>query len=397
MFNRKTRLVATLTIIVLGVTLLTVGCQSLSVSASTATQPTPTSTTPANQLPVAQPTAVSPMTIQVMGMFVAPNQAALTFKGGGRITELSVQEGATVKKGDTLALLDTVDLQLAVLHAQAAFAGAQARLSQAKSPANDADIAAAQAVLDAAQKNYDKVRAGPTANQLVMLKAQAENAKATVDQAQAAYDRIGGASNPFIAMTPQSATLQQATNNYKAALATANDAATHPTDVELATAQAQLQQAQAARARLAPTADNIAAAQAQVDQAKAALALAQQQVTNATLTAPFDGTVIWIGPHAGETVGPTTPIATLADLTHLQLQGNLDQIFLGQIQVGQVVMIVPDAFKGKTVTGKVSRIGWLAATTAGVTNVPVTIDVDSSDVPLRPGLSATAQILLQNQ
>ena len=397
MFNRKTRLLASLVSIALGIVLLTVGCQTLSAGASTANQPLPTVATPANQSPVTQPTAVVPATIQVMGTIVAPNQAALTFKGSGRITELRVQEGTTVKKGDTLALLDTIDLQLAVLQAQAALAGAQARLSQAKSPANDADIAAAQAAFDAAQKNYDKVRAGPTANQIVVLKAQAENAKAAVDQAQAAYDRIGGASNPFIAMTPQSAALQQATNNYKAALAAYNDAVTHPTDAELAAAQAQLQQAQAARARLQPTADNIAVAQAQVDQAKAALALAQQQVTNATLTAPFDGTVIWIGPHVGETVGPTTPIAMLADLTHLQLQGTMDQIFLGQIQVGQVVTIVPDAFKEKIVTGKVSRIGWLATSTAGVTNVPVTIDVDPSDVPLRPGLSATAQIQMRSQ
>jgi multidrug resistance efflux pump len=70
---------------------------------------------------------------------------------------------------------------------------------------------------------------------------------------------------------------------------------------------------------------------------------------------------------------------------------------LAQVQVGQSVAIVPDAFKDRPVTGKVSRIGWLATTTAGVINIPVTIDVDASTVPLRPGLSASAQIQMQSK
>jgi HlyD family secretion protein len=123
-----------------------------------------------------------------------------------------------------------------------------------------------------------------------------DNAQAAVAQAQAAYDRIGGESNLFIAITSQSTALQQAMNNYKAATAAFDNAANHPTPAELGAAQAQLEQAQAALARLQPTAESIAAAQAQVDQAKAALALAQERVANTTLTAPFDGTVIWVGP-----------------------------------------------------------------------------------------------------
>jgi HlyD family secretion protein len=343
--------------------------------------------------PTSQPTLAAAMAdaVEVQGVFTAPDQATLAFKGSGRMNEVRVQEGAKVKKGDPLAALETTELQLAVQQAQAALAGAQAHLNQTKTPATNADTAAAQASVDAALKNYEQVRAGPTPNDLAAFKAQVDNAKAALDQAQAAYDKIGGASNPSIGMTPQSVQLQTAFNNYNAALAAFNNAVTHPTAAELAAAWEQVQQAQAVLSRLQPTSDSIAAAQAQVDQAQAALALAQQQVTNATLTAPFDGTVLALGAHAGEMVGPATAILTLADLSHLQLQAGVDQNLIEQIQVGQTVTIVADAFKDQPVTGQVARIGWLATTAAGITNIPVTIDVAPGAVPLRPGLTATVE------
>lgn len=400
--------------------------------------------------PTTQPGQISPLAgvngVQVLGIFTAPNQATLTFKGSGRITAINVQEGASVKKGDTLAVLDTTELQLSVQQAQAALAGAQARLDQTKSPSNS-DLAAAQAAVDAAQANYDKlkagandtdlaaaqaavnaafanyakVKAGPTANDLAPLEAQLQNAQAVLNQAQAVYDKIGGASNPYIGLTPQATALQTATNNYNAALAAYNNAKNHPTTAELdaaltqlqvaqaalarltpdaaqlSAAASQLQQAQAALARLAPTNDSVAVAQAAVDQAQAALALAKQQLVNATLTAPFDGTVLAITPHVGESVSPASPILMLADLAHLQFQANVDQSLLEAIQTGESVTIVPDAFKDQPVSGKVVRVGLLATNVGGITSVVVTMDVNPNNVPLRPGLSGSAQIQTASQ
>jgi len=328
MFTRKSLLSALL----MGMA-LTVACQTATNSTLPRAVAAPTNIPPA----ASQVAAI----IEAQGMFIAPNQATLTFQSSGRLTEVRVQEGATVKKGDTVAELDKTELQLAVNQAQAG--------------------------LDIATANLSRVKAGPTTDDLAIAKSAVDRAQAAVDQAQAAYDRIGGASNPSIGMTSQSLVLQQATSQYQAALAAYNQVITHPTATELETAQGQVAQAQSA------------------------LALAQQHSANATLTAPFDGTVLSLGARAGETESPATPILTLADLSHLQLQAGVDQNLLEQVQIGQRVTIVADAFKDKRVTGVVSRIGWLATTTAGVINVPVTIDVDPSDVPLRPGLTATVK------
>lgn len=317
----------------LAVMTLAAACQAAPSRAPSRVVATPTALPPA--------TAAAPDTLEVQGVFIAPSQTTLAFQASGRLMELPAQEGAAVKKGDTLAVLDKTELQLAVQQAQAG--------------------------LDVAAANLNKVKTGPTPDDIAIAKSALDRAQAALSQAQAAYDKIGGTSNPDIAMMPQSLALQQAYSQYQAALATYNQTVNHPTAAELATAQGQ------------------------VDQAQAALALAQRQLANATLTAPFDGTVLTVAAHVGDTVAPPTPILTLADLNHLQLQAGVDQNLVEQIQVGQTVTLVPDAFKGKSLTGKVSRVGWLATTTAGVTNLTVTIDVDPSSVPLRPGLTAAVE------
>jgi HlyD family secretion protein len=330
--------------------------------------------------------------LQVIGTFIAPDQETLAFRTGGVIQDIKVEEGARVKAGDVLAVLDTTTLQLSIGQAKTAVTLAEDRLTQIKNGATESDITAASAALAAAQQAYAKVAAGPTPNDLAPLKAQVDTAKAALDQAQSAYDRIGGSTNPYIGQLPQSLALQQATNNYNAALGTYQNALSHPTKAELAAAASQVQQAQAALERLQPTADNLQIAQDQVDQAQAALALVQQQLADASLTAPRDGTVIWLGPHVGEIAIPGAPFLILSDLTHLQLQVGVDEGSLAMVKVGQTVSIVPEAFKDKTLEGMVSRVGWLATTTSGVIDVPVIIDVNPGDVPLRPGLSATAEI-----
>ncbi len=387
MLNR--RFGAIVVVIVLALAALYFFAAGSSARVSASTVPAPVSVPPAP--------AAAQTTLQVLGTFSAPTQATISFKASGRIARIDVQEGQQVKKGDALAVLDSTEQQLAVQQAQAALAGAQARLSQTKNSATDADTAAAQAAVNAALQTYEKVRAGPTANDLAALKAQVDNAKAALDLAQSAYDRAGGSTNPNIGLLPQSLQLQTATNNHNAAVAGYNSAQTHPTPSELAGAWAQVQQAQDALSRLTPNSDNIAASQAAVDQAQAALSLAQAQVADATLTAPFDATVLWLGPHVGEFAGPTSPFLILADLTHLQLQAGVDENLLASVQVGQTVTVTPQAYKDRVVTGHVSRIGQLATTTGGVINVPVTIDLDPGASFLRPGLSATAEIQIASQ
>lgn len=279
---------------------------------------------------------------KIVGNLVAANQASLTFAIGGRVKELPVLEGTRVSAGTLLATLDTAALE--------------------------AQVAQAKAALDLATANWNQIQAGPTADAIALAKSNLDRAKAAVDQAQAGYDAIGGQRNARIAMMPQSATLQQATLAYQAAVAQYNLTVNHPTDAERAIGLAQLAQTQAA-----------------YDTAK-------QSLNNARIVAPFDGTLVSIVPKLGESVSGNTPVLVLADLTQMQVLANVDETTLASIKLGQTATIFVDALPDKTLTGRVKKIGFLATTTGTIVTVPVWIDIDKTDAVTNPGWSATVEI-----
>lgn len=328
---------------------------------------------------------------RVTGNFLSASQAAIAFQAPGRIKEYVAKEGDTVKKGDALVTLDTTILEFQVAQAEAALNLAQARLKQTQTPLTQEQQDAAQAALAAAEATFQRVSKGPLPDDLAAAKANLDRAKAVLDQAQAAYDKAGGASNPYSGLLPTSVNLQQATAGYDAALAQYNLAKNHPTLPELAGAALQLAQAKAAISQLTPTAENLAIAQAGVDQAQAAVSLAKTSLSNAKLVAPFDGTVVLVGPKVGEYVNAGTVVITLADLSRMQILANVDELTLGGLKVGQNATLFVDALSGKTLPAKISKIGLFATTTGGVTSVPVTLDVDATGTSVYPGLSATVQ------
>lgn len=268
----------------------------------------------ATPTPAATPVAISEAVITAKGEVVPQTYTRVAFNIGGTVSQIPVQEGQEIKKGNTLALLDTSDLQLQVQTAEEALALAQATLAQVKTPASAEEVAAAEAAYSSAQAGLDRAKkaptaqdlaaaqsayasassaynsaataltrakSGPTGDELQILQSTLEKAKAAVDVATSAYDRIGGASNPNSAQTPQALQLQQATQDYQIALSNYNKSVKPDTSViaqaQAAVAQAASQVAQA-KANLqnlqeSPNAQDIAQAQATVDSAKAQLDL----------------------------------------------------------------------------------------------------------------------------
>lgn len=332
-----------------------------------------------------------PSLARVVGNFISPQQASLAFQSGGRLASYEVKEGDKVNKGDLIATLDTTSIQLGVDQAQAALDLAQVRLTQAKEGGTAEQVAAAKAALASAQAMYAKVSKGPSPDDIAPAKSNLDRAKAAVDQAQAGYDRAGGATNPFSALLPQTLALQDATAAYQAALAQYNLAVAHPTASELSAASAAVKQAQAGLAALTPTQENIDIAQAQVKQAQVALDLAKQGLENAKIIAPFGGTVISLIPKVGESVSPGIPAVILANLDKMQIQANVDETALAGITVGQPAEITVDALGGKVLKAHVSKMGLIASGSGGLVTVPVTLDVDSTDAQVYPGLSGTVQ------
>ncbi len=340
--------------------------------------------------PVQRGTLVA--TVSATGAISPLREAQMAFSATGELTQLNVKEGDTVKTGQVLARLDSRALEFQLAQADANLTAAQVKLDQLKHPA-PADVTAAQASVAAAQAALAQLQK-PTQNDLTMAKADLDHAKAALDQAQAAYDRIGGATNPFIAMSPQALSLQQATSDYQRALAVFNSKI-NPSDSQLKQAQSTLEQAQAQLTRLTnPSANDLQSAQANVDQARAARDLAKAQLDNAIIRAPFDGIVTHVDDDLGSFVPAGRVLLGVADTSELRVQLNIDETDIARVKVGQDVTIGLDAYPDASIDAQVTEVAATATTVQGVVNYIATVSLKPTDVPVKIGMTANANIVV---
>lgn len=305
-------------------------------------------------IPAAAPAKTSGR-IVAEGKVVPVQNAALSFQTGGLVDKVMVAAGDRVRAGQTLAQLETRQLELQLAEAEANLAAAQAKLNQLKRSPTAEDQAAAQQNLTSAQAAYDDLL-HPSENELIALKADVDKTRAAVDQAQAAYDRVGGDSNPDAGMLPQRLQLQTAWLDYRKAEALYNTRL-HASNAKVQQALAEVQTAKSQLAKLQPTADDLAASQANLNAAQAARDQSAEQLARAKLVAPFAGTVTSIDLRAGEYVTPGVALLRLGDLSQWQVETtDLTELNLVNVHEGTPVTLTFDAISGLEIPGTVSRM-----------------------------------------
>jgi multidrug efflux pump subunit AcrA (membrane-fusion protein) len=131
---------------------------------------------------------------------------------------------------------------------------------------------------------------------------------------------------------------------------------------------------------------DLARAQALLDSAKATL------LTQSTLTAPFDGTIVSVDIAPAETVVPGQVVIVLGDLSRYQIETtDLSERDVTRVQVGQSVNVFIEAL-GEEFTGKVTDVDRVSSTLGGDVVFKVTIALDQQPQGLLWGMSADVQI-----
>jgi len=331
-------------------------------------------------------------TVSSTGAISPLREAQLAFSTTGSLVKLNVKQGDPVKASQVLASLDTRELELQLAQAEASLSAAQAKLDQLNSPA-PADVVAAQASVASAEAALAQLKT-PNPNDVAMAKSDLDKAAAALSRAQSDYDRIGGATNPYIGMLPQSLALQQATSDYQKAQAAFNIKFT-PTDSQLKQAQANLEQARSQLARLTtPNPNDLKSAQANVDQARASRDLAKTRLDYAIIKAPFDGIVTHIDADLGSTMTAGRVLLGIADPSELRVKVNIDETDIAKIQVGQDVTIRLDAYPDANIAAQVTEVAAMATSVQGVVNYVVTITLKPGNVPVKIGMTADTNIVV---
>ncbi len=298
--------------------------------------PLPATPTPTGAATV---TPAPPELVSAEGVVVPIRDAALAFRLTGRVVEVLVAEGQAVGAGQPLVRLESDELR-------ALMAQAEAGLDQAL-----AAIAQAEAGVEAAEAG--RTRAG-----------------AAVDEARAALTLAVEAS-PDEPTTVSEAQLEQA-------------------GARVLQAGAGLEQAEALVAQAQAALD---LAHAGLEAAQAAQAAAEAQLAQATLNAPFAGTLVSVNLEVGELATPALPAVVLADLSRWQVRTvDLAESDVALVRPGQAVAIALDALPGETLAGTVVEISEVAETSRGNVTYAVTIEVEAGEGRLRWGMTAFVDV-----
>ncbi|MEI9897038.1 MAG: efflux RND transporter periplasmic adaptor subunit [Chthoniobacter sp.] len=192
-------------------------------------------------------------------------------------------------------------------------------------------------------------------------------------------------------------------------------AVVHQCQGDLANAKAALELAQLTAKRKQELVDQHAAPQADLDTAiatlhqaeatvqikQANLEKAQVDVDHCTIYSPVDGIVISRSVDVGQTVAAAmnAPVLFLIanDLTKMQIDTNVAEADVGNIEVGQDVDFTVDAFPYRTFHGKVVQNRNAATTVQNVVTYDVVISVSNSDLKLKPGMTATVQVIISKK
>jgi HlyD family secretion protein len=156
-------------------------------------------------------------------------------------------------------------------------------------------------------------------------------------------------------------------------------------------------------ARLRNTSADLQVQQAKeaVTQAQALLDKAEDDLRKTTIYSPLSGRVIALNAEVGEVVvsgtmnNPASVIGTIADLSEILAEIDVDETEVVHLAAGQPVVLKVDAIPDREYTGKVVEIGssgYSKPSQPDVTFFQTKVLFDAPDEKLRPGMSARAEI-----
>jgi HlyD family secretion protein len=142
---------------------------------------------------------------------------------------------------------------------------------------------------------------------------------------------------------------------------------------------------------------------------QALLSSARYELSKVRIESPITGLIVRRAIEEGETVvvgtmnNPGTVLLTIADMSIIEAEVEVDETDIPTVQLGQKAKITIDALEDKTFTGKVTEIGnspiqttqgqGQAAAGQQATNFKVVITLDGGEIPdIRPGFTCTAEI-----
>ncbi len=168
-----------------------------------------------------------------------------------------------------------------------------------------------------------------------------------------------------------------------------------------------MDQLEGAKSQFDVSVAQVNAIQSQIQQAEAALKSAVDNISKTTYVAPIDGVITSLRVEEGEVAiigtmnNPGTVLMTLADLSVMEVEVEVDETDVVAVRLGQEAKVRVDAYPEMTFKGQVTEVGSSAlqknlaasASTQEAKDFKVVVTLADPPAKLKPGLSASADVV----
>jgi HlyD family secretion protein len=127
---------------------------------------------------------------------------------------------------------------------------------------------------------------------------------------------------------------------------------------------------------------------------------AKERLSDTEIESPIDGIILQKNVEEGQiiasgisAVSGGTAIAMVADLAKVYVRASVDEVDIGQIQVGQKATVIAESYPDREFQGEIIRIHPQAIMEQNVTTFDVTIEIDNSQGLLMAGMNASVEII----
>jgi HlyD family secretion protein len=291
--------------------------------------------------------------------------------------------------------------------ANADVASASTSLNNLQASASEEELLAAQLELELAQTDATQaaewhsttlvmetnrfIGEGRIADMEESARMAALQANAELAAAVNAYDKVVSGDSNSIAAAQASLALAVAVRD--SAQIQLDMLLMDPTKAEITAAEATVASAEAALAQLLRGASDYQIAQMEVAVAQARISLqqAQDNLANATLTAPFAGVVTAVNISAGETASGI--LVEMVDSNSLEVVLAVDEVDIGDLYVGQPAEITLETWPNDEIDGEVTAIAPKANSGASaLVTYDVFLGLGATDLPVLVGMTADASL-----
>ncbi len=153
-----------------------------------------------------------------------------------------------------------------------------------------------------------------------------------------------------------------------------------------------------ADAELKRSAASVSVANAEIAASNADLELVTTDLAKADIVSPIDGIVLKRTVEPGQTVAASLQAPVLftiaQDIKRIQVEVNVDEADVGVVKIGQDAAFNVDAYRDRNFPAKIGSMSYSPETVDGVVTYKTTLSADNADMSLRPGMTATAKIII---